>query len=610
MLNRVISGHEWALGSAIMASRGEPDGQRREIGRPGDESTSEFFGGTVAELLVVRLLLAAGGDSELALQYWRELRSDLDLEIEEFLARDVPVHGRALMDAVSASLASETGDAAVLARRAIVGSSDAVGRADAQAALAKLGTWSGESLRTAALAELAAQEVGPHDPIRAGGLLIDAATTLANAGHLALAEPVAHRAMADVAGSPELELAADVLVRYVRSLTGAPVAVPRNIQNKRGFAKVGDVRIGVLASRMLVWDGEYNRARELIAMTELTARSDAPDALPFVLDVSADLDIRVGSWDNAANTIAEGERLTVGPNRRNVRALFLARGARMAALRGDLDGCLKRLDEADLIERAGGLLNVRMHLTVTKALLAMGAGDHERALAYGVMAKRIAGDMQLDHSGVDPFWGDLIESMIRLGMVGEAERAIAELEVDGRRRSHQLSLEIAARGRLLLAPDDLIEDCGREVVAYHERWVNPFEHARSYMALGERRRRVGNRSWAREVLLQAHDEFARLDARPWVDLVLDELRASGASVFNVRGISENFEVLSPQEIQVARVVANGATNDEAAAALFLSRKSIERHLTSIYRKLNLRSRVELALWAEQNRISVLDGDEP
>src|SRR5262249_59182902 len=84
----------------------------------------------------------------------------------------------------------------------------------------------------------------------------------------------------------------------------------------------------------------------------------------------------------------------------------------------------------------------------------------------------------------------------------------------------------------------------------------------------------------------------RLGAAPWAEHAASELRATGERVR--RRSDPDTSQLTPQELQVALVVARGATNKEAAAQLYLSPKTIEKHLGSVYTKLGLRSRTQLA----------------
>ena len=116
----------------------------------------------------------------------------------------------------------------------------------------------------------------------------------------------------------------------------------------------------------------------------------------------------------------------------------------------------------------------------------------------------------------------------------------------------------------------------------------PFERARTQLCFGERLRRARRRAEARTQLRAAVAQFDLLGARPWAERARVELRASGETARKRDPTSA--EQLTAQELQVARIVANGASNREAAAALFVSPKTIDSHLSSAYRKLGIRSR--------------------
>jgi DNA-binding NarL/FixJ family response regulator len=99
---------------------------------------------------------------------------------------------------------------------------------------------------------------------------------------------------------------------------------------------------------------------------------------------------------------------------------------------------------------------------------------------------------------------------------------------------------------------------------------------------------------ARKVLREAQRIFEGLGARPWADRVARELVASGVrSGVPVQNALASLQELTPQEMQIARAVAGGKNNVEVSASLFVSRKTVEAHLTRIYRKLGIHSRVEL-----------------
>jgi DNA-binding NarL/FixJ family response regulator len=144
----------------------------------------------------------------------------------------------------------------------------------------------------------------------------------------------------------------------------------------------------------------------------------------------------------------------------------------------------------------------------------------------------------------------------------------------------------AARGRALLARDP---EAG---LAAAERAADlydalPFDRARALLLLGSLRRRARQRRAAREVLQEARAELARLGAAIWRERAEAELRSIG-------GRAPAPDGLTPSEMKVAELVARGQTNREVAAALFLSERTVESHLSNAYRKLGVRSRTELA----------------
>jgi DNA-binding CsgD family transcriptional regulator len=186
---------------------------------------------------------------------------------------------------------------------------------------------------------------------------------------------------------------------------------------------------------------------------------------------------------------------------------------------------------------------------------------------------------------------DLIEAYVH---AGRREEANAELMILQRQATHtegSWALAVAARCRGLLADEDSFDDCFAEALRWHDRTASPFERARTQLCQGERLRRSRRRVEARQALRGALSTFESLGAEPWAERARTELRASGQTARR-REPSARHQ-LTPRELQVSLVIAEGATNREAAAALFLAPKTIEAHLSQIYRKLGIRSRTEL-----------------
>lgn len=561
-----------------------------------DASAAADIVRAVADAAAIPLLLAAGGDPAAGWTRWLAMRDTVDRAVASRLHGGLADQGTSLLAAVGSSLATGVGDIEALVQRAESEAQDPNDHADAHRAVAKLGTWSGDTLQTAALTSRAADEIAQVDATREAHLRLDAATTLLNAGHLDLAEAAARRASTACRPCPDLTSTADALLECVRLMRGHAATI--ETPDAAALAALGprDVRLGVLVGRALVWSGRHDDARTLLARTEATARATAPEALAFVHEVVGDLDHRAGWWRSGLAAVEEGEERCRNAANRNVRALLLVRRARFDAARGDGDACMERLAIVDGIEQGAALANVRLHAASVRALLAIGDGDHERALAHARRARQIGEEMSLGHPGVDPFHGDLIEACARTGQPHAATQFVDELERAATLLSHAPSMAVASRGRLLLAADADVEAAATVALGHHDEVPMPFERARTLLVLGERRRRLGQRRDARVAVAEAHAEFERLGARPWARRALAELRAAGGRPAAAGSVLPDVDTLSPQEREVVRVVIDGATNREAAAALFLSPKSIERHLTAVYRKLGLRSRSELVRW--------------
>lgn len=170
----------------------------------------------------------------------------------------------------------------------------------------------------------------------------------------------------------------------------------------------------------------------------------------------------------------------------------------------------------------------------------------------------------------------------------DALERLEELAESGRRSE----LAGAARCRALLADEAGFASHFEESLLIYGEMPSPFEVARTQLNYGERLRRARRRVEARSHLRAALAHFERLGASPWANRTRAELEATGLTARS--RTSPKSGLLTAQELQVALVVGKGTSNREAAAALFISPRTVEAHLASIYRKLNLRSRAQLA----------------
>jgi DNA-binding CsgD family transcriptional regulator len=185
---------------------------------------------------------------------------------------------------------------------------------------------------------------------------------------------------------------------------------------------------------------------------------------------------------------------------------------------------------------------------------------------------------------------DFIEAAARCGERAAAMIALDRLTTRVTAGAARLGFGLLARSRGLLDDTDA-EEQHREAIALLRGADSATDLARSHLAFGEWLRRRRRRREARTELMTAHELFADMGAAAFAERARIELEATGARAR--QRLVETATDLTPQEAQVARLVANGDTNREAAAKLFLSPATIEYHLRKVYQKLGVSSRTQL-----------------
>ena len=133
-----------------------------------------------------------------------------------------------------------------------------------------------------------------------------------------------------------------------------------------------------------------------------------------------------------------------------------------------------------------------------------------------------------------------------------------------------------------------------EALRQHAVSGRPFEHARTALLYGEWLRRGRRGTDARAPLRAALALFDRTGARPWADRARAELRAAGEPAAAGAPAPDPLSLLTPQELQVVRLAASGATNRDIAAQLFISPRTVSHHLYRAFPKLGVTNRTALA----------------
>jgi DNA-binding CsgD family transcriptional regulator len=338
---------------------------------------------------------------------------------------------------------------------------------------------------------------------------------------------------------------------------------------------------------------DFTAAREQLTRVVTAARSaSAPAALPLALAFFSELGFRTGHWTQAATDAFEAARLAEETGQISLLGYALSCRARMDAAYGREAEFERNITSALALGERFGIDSLHLLAGSGHALLSLPVGRSDEVIRQLEPVARLVAEAGGIDPGISPWQADLIEALIHAGRHVEAEAELAKLEHMTARSRRPGMLAVSARCRGLLASEEEFEDELAVALRWHEQTAVPFERARTELALGIRRRRVGRRLQAREPLRAALECFDRLGARRWAQLARAELRATGEAV---RPRDQTIvEELTAQELQVALAVGGGATNREAAEALFLSPKTIEYHLGHVYRKLGVRSRTELA----------------
>ena len=292
-----------------------------------------------------------------------------------------------------------------------------------------------------------------------------------------------------------------------------------------------------------------------------------------------------GRWASAWANLSEGLRIAREIGQHDLVAYQLVLLALIAAHRGDEDECRSLAGESLELSSARRFVFATESAHWALTVLELGLGRPEEALRHA----RGASD-----SGIR-LWAmlDRIEAAVHAGEREAARDWLAYFEPWAENGGAAWARAVLLHCKGLLSDDERECECLlRASLDAHAKATRPFERSRTELALGELLRRARRRVEAREHLRAALNGFEGLGARLWAERARTELRASG-QVARRRDPSTTDE-LTAQELQIVHLVAQGLSNREVAAQLFLSTRTIDFHLRNVFRKLNISSRTQLA----------------
>ncbi|MCP2300226.1 regulatory protein, luxR family [Nocardia amikacinitolerans] len=334
--------------------------------------------------------------------------------------------------------------------------------------------------------------------------------------------------------------------------------------------------------------GQDERVAELADELVATCRDEGRiGPLPTLLFFRAEAEAFLGRPREALVVATEGARIAQDIGQDHWVGQLSAMLAYLAALNGREADCRAAAEHA-LAERFGGAdAPGAAWAHAALGLLDLGLGRVDSAMArLESLTEEPSRHMVIGLRSLP----DLVEAAVRLGDPGRAGDALDRLEALAADSRQDWVAALAARTRALLGPDAAAEDHFR---ASLELGGRPFERARTQLLYGEWLRRNRRKVDARTQLRPALETFERLDAAPWAERARVELGALGVGAA-ARAGSGVLAALTPQELQIVRLAAQGMTNRDIAAQLFLSPRTVGHHLYKAYPKLGVVSRGELA----------------
>jgi len=385
----------------------------------------------------------------------------------------------------------------------------------------------------------------------------------------------------------------------IEAVLGRPEAVP-TLQSAvkleewaRDFPLVRQPSFQLAFAR--VWSDDLDPA--CVALEDVRRQALAQgdeSSLPFVLTYLSLAEFLSGHWQEAMRTADEAAELALAADQDIGRAFALSARALVASGLG-LEGAARSdAEEAMALAERGTMF------ATTTSLWALGLlelsldnpAEAHRRLGPLVVRVEAAG---IGEPGSIRFVTDDVEALVALGDRDAASAQLKRFEERGRRLGRRSALAASHRCRGLLAVtagahDEALIEFGRSL-AELELLAFPLEHARTLLALGSAQRHARQRRAARETLEQALRGFDELGASLWAERARAELG-------RISGRAPSRGELTVSERRVAELVAEGKTNREVAAALYVTPRTVEGTLSRVYTKLGVRSRAELARrWA-------------
>ncbi|MDU8999141.1 LuxR C-terminal-related transcriptional regulator [Streptomyces mirabilis] len=339
--------------------------------------------------------------------------------------------------------------------------------------------------------------------------------------------------------------------------------------------------------------GDHTAAATATVRAAASARAGGDGVtVPQAMEFRAYADFWTGRPRAAEAATLEALRQAYTTGQDNGACHLQAALAMFAAVTGDEDVCRERAEAARSYALARGL-----GLPAALALFALAFLDLStgRFAASAARLRALAGfgpghgHRAIRHIATPHY----VEAAVRTGDTRVARAAHADYDHWARTVRSPDDLALSARCRALLASGAEAVEHYRTALDLHASGTRDFERARTELLFGGALRRLRHRTEARDRLHSALEAFEHFGSPQCAAAARIELRVLGEPVSPVRGADDLVARLTAQQLMVARMAADGATNREIAARLLLSPRTIDHHLRGVFARLGIRSRIEL-----------------
>jgi DNA-binding CsgD family transcriptional regulator len=517
------------------------------------------------------------------------------LERAAELAPDGRSRGRALVGAArAASIAGAHDQARTLATQGLPLVDDPLLRAEVAQVLAVAEIQRGRSVDAASSLNDAARQVAAFDESKALELLLYSLNASSDGGDLEAQREASELAAAIAAGRNDewSRFVVQIISGCTAMVEGdAARGLPLIEEGITWASETDDTRVAYWASACALWLGDDERTLALATRAvSLTRAGGEVGILAGALGVRASELFLSQRFAEAALAATEALQIARETGSENYALLGLNVLAAVAAIQGRDDEAREMAREVLERATARGLATRLAGARRALALVEMGRGRWAEALEH--LDAAFEGPKGFNRPLVAVMNApDRLEAAARIGRDDAASAALAEFEAWALSSGAPWAQPRLASCRALLVEGDEAETYFDEAVADIDR-ARPFDRARIQLLYGEHLRRKRRRLDARTLLRQALFGFEALGAEPWAERTRGELRATGETARKRE--PSTVDQLTPQELQIARYVAEGLSNREIAGRLFLSPRTIDSHLRNVFAKLSITSRMQLA----------------